>query len=208
LDKRQPSPAAGKAIKQKRSRKTYDALVAAGFKLLEHREFDSISVAALAHGAGYSVGAFYTRFRSKDEFFEALIAHHIAYRTEARERLVRTLSDDDLIRGLIEDLVAYYWKRRWFWRAALIRSIRDPKPLLEHADGLAIALIGRIRERRKRALTKEQERNVRYAVQITLGAINNAVIYGHGPVFTGQEEFAANLVRAFRLISDYDELAR
>ncbi len=64
--------ASGRKIRQKRSQKTYDALIATSFKLLEQREFDEISVAELAQKAeGYSVGAFYARFHSKDELFDA-----------------------------------------------------------------------------------------------------------------------------------------
>lgn len=58
-------------IKQKWGRRTYDALIETGFALLEHRELEAISIAEFAKAAGYSTGAFYTRFRSKDEFFDA-----------------------------------------------------------------------------------------------------------------------------------------
>ena len=87
-------------IKQKRGRKTYDALIETGFALLEHRELETISIAELARAAGYSTGAFYTRFRSKDEFFDAMIAHHLEYRTiqvsDARYREVALGAVDDI----------------------------------------------------------------------------------------------------------------
>ena len=70
----------GLNIMQKRSKKTYDALIKTGFRLLKKREWDSITVAELSQSAGYSVGAFYTRFRSKDEFFDALVVHHFKIR--------------------------------------------------------------------------------------------------------------------------------
>lgn len=206
MKKRRQSSSKGKAIRQQRGRKTYDALIATGFKLLERHEFDSITIAALARHAGYSVGAFYGRFTSKDEFFDALVQHHIEYRRAARARLLETLADDELVAGIIEDLVTYYWKRRWFWRAALIRSIRDPEPLRRHADEFTTALIARINERRERPLAADQETNLRYAFQFVLGSINNAVIYGDGPVLDGTSQFVDNLVRGFRLISDYDDL--
>ena len=74
-------------IKQARGRKTYDALIATGFKLLAHREFEAITIAELSQAAGYSVGAFYARFKSKDEYFDALIAHHLSDRRRLRERM-------------------------------------------------------------------------------------------------------------------------
>ena len=198
-------------IKQKRGRKTYDALIEMGFVLLEHRELEAISIAELAKAAGYSTGAFYTRFRSKDEFFDAMIAHHLEYRTQARDRLLATVPNYTLIDALIEDLVQYYWKHRRFWRAALIRTIRDPEfwePIRIHGREFADLLIERIGKHAPRPLTRQEGRNIRFAVQLALGTINNAIINRPGPIFLGQELFVKNLVRAFRLVSDYDNLMR
>ena len=196
-------------IKQQRGRKTYDALIETGFILLENHELESISIAKLAKVAGYSVGAFYARFRSKDEFFDAMIAHHLEFRTQARDRLLATVPDDNLINALIEELVTYYWKRRRFWRAALIRSIRDPKfwePIGQHGRVFADLLIERMNQRAKRPLTKAERTNVSFAFQLALGTINNAILNRPGPIFIGQDLFVKNLARAFRLVSDYDHL--
>jgi hypothetical protein len=43
-------------------------------------------------------------------------------------------------------------------------------------------------------------------VQITLGTVNNAIIDRPGPIFIGQAAFVENLIRAFRVVSGYDEL--
>jgi AcrR family transcriptional regulator len=196
-------------IKQKRSRKTYDALVATAFKLLARREFESITIAELAQAAGYSVGAFYARFKSKDEFFDALVAHHLAERTRMRTHLFATLPDDEWIAGLIADSVSYYWKRRRFWRAALVRSIHDPdfwQPLREHGHGFAALFIERIERQAQRKLTEREEMNVRFAIQLTLGLINNTILNRPGPIFMDEAVFVENLVRAFRLVSGYDEI--
>lgn len=198
-------------IKQQRGRRTYDALIETGFALLEHRELEAISIAELARAAGYSTGAFYARFRSKDEYFDALISHHLARRKQTRDRLLAIVPDDRLINALIEDLVQYYWKRRRFWRAALVRAIRDPdfwEPIRVHGREFADLLIERIGKRGRRVLTQKEETNVRFAVQLALGTINNAIINRPGPIFIGQKRFVENLVRAFRLAADYDNLVR
>jgi AcrR family transcriptional regulator len=202
-------PAASQRIKQERGRKTYDALIATGFKLLAHREFEAITIADLAQSAGYSVGAFYARFKSKDEYFDALIAHHLENRRKTRAKLFDTLPDGEWINELIAEAVNYYWKRRRFWRAALIRSIHDPEfwqPIREHGHELASASIRRISKEAGRRLTKTEETNVRFATQIALGTINNTIINRPGPIFMGQALFVDNLVRAFRLVSSYDEI--
>jgi AcrR family transcriptional regulator len=203
----QDSPA--QRIKQQRGQRTYDALIETGFTLLEHKELESISIAELAKAAGYSVGAFYARFRSKDEFFDAMIAHHLEYRTRERDRLLALVPDERLINELIEELVTYYWKRRRFWRAALIRSIRDPKfwePIRQHGRVFADLLIERINRRAQRPLTKSERLNVSFAFQLALGTINNAILNRPGPIFIEQDLFIQNLARAFRLVSDFDRL--
>jgi AcrR family transcriptional regulator len=195
-------------IKQKRGQKTYDALIDTAFKLLEEREFDEISIAELAQKAGYSVGAFYARFKSKDELFDALVMRHIEHRRAFRERQFATEPDEKLIREVVQGTVDYFWARRRFWRAALFRSIREPdfwKPLRKLSHELGDSLVARMSSRANRALTEQEETNVRFAVQITLGTINNAMINQPGPIFIGQEQFVENLTRAFRLVSGYDE---
>jgi AcrR family transcriptional regulator len=199
----------GHRTKQKRSRATYKRLVETAFALLEHNELETITIAELTRAAGYSVGAFYARFRSKEEFFEAMLAEHIASRTTARNRLFARLADDELVNALIEELVTSYWRRRRFWRAALIRSTREPdrwEPLRKHGRELGDLLVSRITARTGRALTPGEDANVRFACQVALGTINNAIINRPGPIFMGQAAFIDNLARAFRLVSDYDRL--
>jgi AcrR family transcriptional regulator len=201
----------GHRIRQKRGRRTYEHLMQTAFELLEHGDLETITIAALTRAAGYSVGAFYARFRSKDEFFEAMLAEHIAERMAIRNRLFLTLPDDELVKALIVDLVTSYWRRRRFWRAALIRGARDPAlwlPVRELGQAFADALVSRITERIRRPLTSVEKANVSFAFQIARGAINNAIINRPGPVFMGRAAFIDNLERAFRLVAGYDRLMR
>jgi AcrR family transcriptional regulator len=196
-------------IRQKRSQKTYDALISTAFKLLEQREFDDISIAEISQKAGYSVGAFYSRFTSKDELFDAMVAQHVRDRTRTRERVLAETGDATLIEALIEEMVRYYWGHRRFWRAALFRSIRDPgfwEPLAKLGHELALLLIARIEDRTTRTLTHKERMNLQFAAQIALGTINNIIINRPGPTFMDENAFVDNLSRAFRLVSGYDEL--
>jgi AcrR family transcriptional regulator len=197
-------------IRQKRSQKTYEALIATAFKLLEKREFDDISVAELTQKAGYSVGAFYARFKSKDELFDAMVVSHIEDRRAARKKQFAAEPDATLVRALMAETVNYYWARRRFWRAALFRSIRDLdfwQPLRKLGHELADMMIERIAARAKRPLTETEQTNVRFAIQLVLGTINNTIINRPGPIFMEQALFVDNLERAFRLVSGYDALA-
>jgi AcrR family transcriptional regulator len=177
--------------------------------LLEAKDFDEISIAELARKAGYSVGAFYARFRSKDELFDAMVTRHLEGRRNIRSRQFAEAPDATLVHDLLAETVSYYWGRRRFWRAALIRSIRDPDfwtPIRASSHELADSFIARMATRGGRALEAQQEANVRFAVQGTFGTINNAILNRPGPFFMDQALFVENLARVFRLVSGYDEL--
>jgi AcrR family transcriptional regulator len=204
-----PPRTPGRPIKQDRSRKTYVALVETGFELLEARDFETLSIAELASSAGYSVGAFYARFNSKDEFFHALIARHLERRERSRERLFAKIADDDLIDEVVHDIVGYYSKHRGFWRAALIRGTRDPlfwEPMKRQGHALAGALIDRLNRQLGRQLSKAERTDVQFAFQILFGTINNSIMHRPGPVLIDQRSFVASLVRAFRLVSGYHRM--
>jgi AcrR family transcriptional regulator len=207
MDQKIPT-AAERRIRQKRGQLTYDALIQTCFTLLETKEFDEISIAELARKAGYSVGAFYARFQSKDELFDAMVAQHLQNRRKVRKQQFANAKDATLITDLLEETVRYYWGRRHFWRAALIRSMRDPDfwtPIRKLSHEFADSLIERVGARRGRALSAQEEANLRFAVQMTFGTINNTILNRPGPFFMDQALFVGNLVRAFRLISGYDE---
>ena len=71
-------------VKQGRSQKTRDRLLAAGFKLLRRKDFDQLSVADIARAAGCAVGSFYQRFFDKDQYFNALA---VMRRMQSRSQL-------------------------------------------------------------------------------------------------------------------------
>ncbi len=196
----------GLNIMQKRSKKTFDALIKTSFRLLKKREWDSITVAELSRAAGYSVGAFYARFRSKEELLDALAAHHRKDRKTALDRFFSSHNDDDFIDELIKDIVHYHWNNRNFWRTAQVRGMRDPEfwePMRQGGHDVANKTIEILSEQAGRPLTDEEEINVRFAFQITFGTLNNTIINRPGPIFMNQRRFIEKLARAFRLVSNY-----
>ena len=201
--------AAEQRIRQKRGQITYDALIETCFDLLQEKDFDEISIADLSQKAGYSVGAFYARFRSKDELFDAMVMRHLDGRRKVRSSQFAEGAPSTLIHDVLEETVNYYWGRRRFWRAALIRSMREPEfwaPMRNLSHEFADSLIAHMATRAGRPLKAEEEANVRFAVQVTFGTINNTILNRPGPFFMDQALFVQNLVRAFRLVSDYDKL--
>ena len=60
--------------RQKRSRETTAALLQAGAEMLRTHSLAELSIEALCRQVGATVGAFYSRFESKDAYFNALMA--------------------------------------------------------------------------------------------------------------------------------------
>src|ERR1700744_4243777 len=60
--------------RQKRSRETTLALLQAGADMLRSRSLAELSIEALCTKVGATVGAFYSRFDSKEAYFNALLA--------------------------------------------------------------------------------------------------------------------------------------
>jgi AcrR family transcriptional regulator len=199
----------GLAIKQERSKVTYDALINAGFKLLEERDLQDISIAELAKEAGYSVGAFYARFRSKDEFFDALIAQHLDNRTATQIELFTKLPRDQLLNETLINIVDYYWLHRKFWRAVLLRSVRDPEsynPMRRHRQEATQRFIARLGQEADRKLSQVECTNVAFGFQVVLGTIDSTVINEPGPLLMDQAQFIEGLTRTFALVSEFDRL--
>jgi AcrR family transcriptional regulator len=197
------------AIKQERGHITYDALLEAGFKLLKERDIEDISISDLARVAGYSVGAFYARFRSKDEFFDALIERHLERRTDTQKSLVETLPREALVPALISNIVDYYWDNHVFWRAVIRRTLRDSElwqPFREHFNENVDRFTACVEHHIARPLDEKEIRSITFAFQTVMGTINIAIINQPGPVFIGQDLFKEELTRAFVQVSGLDDI--
>lgn len=199
----------GLAIKQERGKVTYDALIDTGFQMLEQRDLQDISIADLAKEAGYSVGAFYARFRSKDEFFEALLARHLHIRTGAQKQMFATLPLDSVVPDMVSNVVNYYWEHRKFWCAVLVRSHRDQEfweTICIHGHEFAGRFIDRMANETGRELTEREKTSITFAFQTLLCTINCTIINQPGPICIGQDDFIHELARAFSLIAGFEEL--
>lgn len=197
------------AIKQARSQRTYDSLVEGGLQLLKERDFDSIPVAEVAKAAGYSVGAFYARFNNKEEFLRALVERYAVDRMAGFDAFFANTPDDELIERFFAAQIERLWANRHFWRASLHRSFQDPtfwEPFRRNVRRIGDGFTARAAKRIGRALTADEDLHIRFAIQVTNGAINNTMINRPGPVNVDDPEFRIQLMRAFRVISRWDEL--
>lgn len=199
----------GRAIKQQRGHQTYAALLEAGFRLLQSKDLDRISIAELSASAGYSIGAFYARFHSKDEFFDALVAWHLEQRSRTLGQLYDRLPLDQLVPQLIKNIVDYYRKNRHFWRAAQIRNVRDPvfaKTFRENFNYRSQRFIDHVQQVLGRRLTRSEQAGIVFAFQLVMGSVNNAAFNESGPILLGQKLYVQEMQRAFALVSGIDAL--
>jgi AcrR family transcriptional regulator len=113
---RRPAPALATADelrgalppKQIRSVDAIQRIAIAGRRLFDERDYDAVSVADIAAGAGMSVGAFYTRFPSK----EHLVVHLIGdLADELAAAAHDELSADRLTGRTLADVVRLYFAR-------------------------------------------------------------------------------------------------
>jgi hypothetical protein len=160
-------------------------------------------------GTAGAEGRFQYSLSARRELFDAMVIRHLDGRRKVRSSQFAEGAPSTLIHDVLEETVNYYWGRRRFWRAALIRSMREPAfwaPMRNLSHEFADSLIAHMAARAGRSLKADEEANVRFAVQVTFGTINNTILNRPGPFFMDQALFVQNLVRAFRLVSDYDKL--
>jgi len=190
-------------VKQSRGRRTLDKLLAAGLRLVAAREFDSMLVADIARAADCSVGAFYLRFRDKDAFFRALIAHYVAESRDTAVALFEQHKDDRLINALVVATGERFRRMGGLLRSAIRKRMEDPTiwdPIRENGHFIATGFIEWLAARQGRALSDDEEMRARFAFQVLYGTLNNALVNAPGPLDIEDADFLVQLERAFRLV--------
>jgi AcrR family transcriptional regulator len=104
---------------QKRSAEAQRRMVRAGLRLLESQGIDQISVRDISREAKTSVGSFYHRFQTKEQFFAFLLDDMIVRRETAA---VRELSDQSLSIDALTETLARAAMNNFRHHAGLLRS--------------------------------------------------------------------------------------
>lgn len=186
--------------KQARSRATRDALIEAGIRLVEERDFDTLSIAEIAAAAGCSVGAFYFRFADKDAYFRALIAATVEDGLALFEALAATPAER-LVGRLVALTLKSYRRRRGLLRAAIRASMRDATvwdPLKARGHAIADAMVDKLAG--SGAGRKQRAARIRFALQTLYGTLNNAILLAPGPLQLGDPALEDELHRMFERI--------
>ena len=186
--------------RQKRSRETTAALLAAGAEMLRTHSLTELSIEALCREVGATVGAFYSRFESKEAYFNALMA--LAARDG--ERRVSAMAADEpddaglaaRCRRLVGGVIGWMRAHEGVLRAALQHDEVRPgkwtpfKVLARANTERAIPLLLPAMGKGRRAA---KSRAIAFGFQVVLGTLVNAILNDPGPLSLHDAELKTRL---------------
>jgi AcrR family transcriptional regulator len=176
--------------RQKRSREMTAALLQAGAELLRTRSLGELSIEALCAKVGVTVGAFYSRFESKEAYFNALI--ELAAR-DGNAVLSRTMPNGlsseaglaELCRLVVSGVTGWIRSHEGVLRAALQHDDTRPDSWTSF-KGLARATVANATPPLLHAMGKGREaakkKSISFGFQVVLGTLVNAILNDPGPL--------------------------
>lgn len=187
--------------RQKRSREMTAALLQAGADMLRTRSLAELSIEALCSKVGATVGAFYSRFESKEAYFNTLM--ELAARDGERRLSAMTgnapLKDASLAalcRLLVSGIIGWIRNHEGVLRAALQHD--DTRPDQWNTfKGLARASAAGATPPLLRAMGRGREaaktRGIAFGFQVVLGTLVNAILNDPGPLSIHDKEMEDRL---------------
>ena len=194
--------------RQRRSRETTLALLRAGAELLRSKSLAELSIETLCARVGATVGAFYSRFESKEAYFNTLI--EIAAR-DGQQRLAeigragapKGTSLDDICRIIVPGVVGWIRQHEGVLRAALQHDDTRPdkwtpfkglaRATTERATPLLLPAMGKGRKAAKK-------RAIAFGFQVVLGTLVNAILNDPGPLSIRESEMEKRLANCLLLL--------
>ena len=100
--------------------RTRERLLRAAAKVFARRGFHGASVEEIAREAGYTIGALYSNFGSKEDLYLALLDEHVAERIAEYRAVFQSARDDaERARGGADDWMVYLRRNREFFLLAI-----------------------------------------------------------------------------------------
>ena len=198
-----PSGGARPAPSQDRSRLTAERFIEAAFNLLESKSFDDLSVADIAKAADRSVGAFYQRFGSKDDFLAVLLTSYFEGREREFLRLMHEARDEGLVERVMADNFASLMHNRNLWHAALRRSAQAPgfwSQFHSYVQRRPQLMAARLAEIRGEPVSEAEVLRLGMAMQVFNSVINNQILNNPGPLTLSSPDFLPTLLGVFRAV--------
>ena len=195
--------------RQKRSREMTFALLQTGAAMLRTRSLAELSIEALCTKVGATVGAFYSRFESKEAYFNALMELAARDGGSGLSRIVQNeqqLTNASLAEVccvIVNGIVGWIRNHEGVLRAALQHDDTRPDKW-NRFKGLARAtvtdatppLLRVMGAGRKAAKT----RSIAFGFQVVLGTLVNAILNDPGPLSLHDDEMAVRLSNCLLLL--------
>ncbi len=176
--------------RQQRSRETTAALLQAGAGLLRTHSLAELSIETLCKQVGATVGAFYSRFESKEAYFSALIA----LTARDGERALGGMTGAESLKSaglaeactlLVRGITGWIRDHEGVLRAALQHGDTRPDKWTPF-KGLAQAVTKRATPLLLPAMGKggkaAKTRAIAFGFQVVLGTLVNAILNDPGPI--------------------------
>jgi AcrR family transcriptional regulator len=192
--------------RQKRSRETTLALLRAGAEMLRTRSLAELSIEALCTEVGATVGAFYSRFESKEAYFNALMALAARDGEQRLTEIGRPSPDaglDKLSQIVVSAIIVWMRNHEGVLRAALQHDDTRPdkwtafkalaKATAERATPFLLPAMGMGRKAAKK-------RTIAFGFQIVLGTLVNAILNDPGPLSLRTKEMETRLAGCLLLL--------
>jgi AcrR family transcriptional regulator len=187
--------------RQKRSRETTLALLKAGTEMLRTHSLAELSIEVLCREVGATVGAFYSRFESKEAYFNVLIelAARDGGRALARVPSGTKVKDADLAKicaAVAQGVTSWMRDHEGVLRAALQHKGTRPDkwtPFRRLARGITARvtplLLSAMGSGGKAAKTKA----IAFGFQVMFGTLVNAILNNPGPISIKDPEMEQRL---------------
>jgi AcrR family transcriptional regulator len=195
--------------RQRRSRETTQALLKAGAEMLRTHSFHELSIDALCREVGVTVGAFYSRFESKDAYFQVLLelAARDGNRALSKVPTNKQIKNPDLTRlcvAIARDVTGWIRDHEGVLRAALQHKNTRPdkwtpfrrlaRGATSRATPLILAAMGDGGDKAARTAA------IAFGFQVMLGTLVNAILNDPGPISIRDGEMETKLGHCLYLL--------
>jgi AcrR family transcriptional regulator len=116
--------------RQERAEATRARLIQAAEKIFARDGFEAAKLEEIAAGAGYTRGAFYANFNSKEDLFLALLEREVSHRIDSVEKLIHKFRDPQAkLRAFRQFFLTLCQDRRWSLLALEFKlfAVRHPE---------------------------------------------------------------------------------
>lgn len=177
--------------RQRRSRETVGKLIGAGHAMLGTRSLDALSIEDLCAATDCTIGAFYSRFESKESYFSAVQFVVCADRDASLASVVSKAREgkwpvERICAALVGDLTAWYCANHGVLRASLLHARHGQSawsPIKELGAKHKAIWVDLLASRLPATLSKRERRlRVLFAHQVVNGTLVHMLLNDPGPL--------------------------